>query len=75
MTPEERENHSYLGDGVYVEWDGMHFVLRTGDHRDSHCDNKIYLEASILDGLDQFKERIKTRINKNKNKNKEGQDE
>ena len=63
----KRENYSYLGDGVYVEWDGMHFVLRTGDHRDSHCDNKIYLEPYVLHALDQFKERIE-----NKNKNKKG---
>ena len=63
MTPEERENHSYLGDGVYVEWDGEHFILRTGDHRDMYCDNTIYIEPDILDGLIKFKSRIE---NKNK---------
>ncbi len=54
MDEEQRKNHCYLGDGVYVEWDGMHFVLRTGDHRDAHCDNKIYLEPSVLDSLNLF---------------------
>ena len=65
MTPEERENHSYLGDGVYVEWqaESQHFILRTGDHRDGHCDNKIYLEPSILGNLNLFVSRIE---NKNK---------
>lgn len=48
MTPEERENHSYLGDGVYAESTPYHIILRTGDHRDSHCDNKIYLEKHVF---------------------------
>lgn len=48
MTPEERQNHCYLGDGVYVESTPHHMILRTGDHRDSHCDNKIYLEQDVL---------------------------
>jgi hypothetical protein len=63
MTPEERELHSYLGEGVYVEWDGEDFILRTGDHRDSECQNRIYLNPSILDKLNNFKSRIE---NKNK---------
>lgn len=54
MTPEERKNHCYLGDGVYVEWDGEYFILRTGDHRDSHCDNKVYLEPSVYNSLILF---------------------
>jgi hypothetical protein len=48
MNNEERQNHAYLGDAVYVESTPIHIILRTGDHRDGHCDNKIYLEQDIL---------------------------
>ena len=54
MTPEERNNHSYIGDGVYVQWDGYGFWLRTGDHRDHLCDNKIYMEIDVLNSLFNF---------------------
>lgn len=73
MNEQERENHSYLGDGVYVEWqaESQHFILRTGDHRDAHCDNKIYLEPSILGNLNLFVSRIETRIKKNRTEKKD----
>lgn len=58
MTEEERQNHSYLGDGVYAEWDGEYIILRTGDHRDGYCDNKIYLEPEVLKSFNKFSERI-----------------
>jgi hypothetical protein len=54
MDIEEHQRHSYLGDAVYVEWDGSHLILRTGDHRDGECENKIYLEPIILQRLNDF---------------------
>ena len=57
MTPEERKKHSYIGDGVYAEFDGYGIWLRTGDHRDEKCDNKIYLEPSVLNDLINFADR------------------
>lgn len=48
MTEEERLNHAYLGDGVYAESTPEHIILRTGDHRDDKCDNKVYLEQDVL---------------------------
>ncbi len=54
MSPEERKNHSYIGDGVYAEFDGMGFWLRTGDHRDELCTNKIYMEVGVLNNLLDF---------------------
>jgi len=53
MSPEERKNHAYLGDGVYVENTHEHVILRTGSHRDDDCDNKIYLDAKVLFSLRQ----------------------
>lgn len=57
MDEKERDNHSYLGDGVYVQWDGEHFILRTDSHKDSECRNKIYLEPQVAEGLRLFVER------------------
>lgn len=48
MTDDERKNHSYIGGGVYVESTPVHIILRTGDHRDGKCDNKVYLEQDVL---------------------------
>jgi hypothetical protein len=54
MDKEEHENHSYLGDGVYAEFNPSGTWLRTGNHQDELCDDKIYLEHHVLDSLNQF---------------------
>lgn len=59
MTPEERQKHCYLGDGVYAEHTPYHLILRTGSHLDEDCDNKIYLEDSVLQALLMFIEHLK----------------
>lgn len=50
MTP--KTSKTYLGDGVYADYDGMHIVLTTD--RDGHTDT-IYLDdltvAAFLDYL------------------------
>lgn len=49
-------NADYLGDGVYVDYDGFHVKLMTGDHR---CpDNTIFLEDSVLQALMRYLKRI-----------------
>ena len=59
MNEEERKNHVYLGDGVYAEFDGFGIILRTGNHQDHLCDNKIYLEPNVIDSLNIFRDYIK----------------
>lgn len=54
MQRAETNNHAYIGDGVYAEFDGYGIWLRTGDHRDDLCDNKVYLEPDVLNSLNQF---------------------
>lgn len=51
MTEDERKNHEYLGDGVYIELRPEAIILRTGDHRDTHCENIIYLEPNVLGNM------------------------
>lgn len=54
MNQEQRNKHKYLGDGVYAEYTDFEIILRTGDHRDGYCDNKIYLEREVYDELVEF---------------------
>lgn len=58
MTEDERKNHTYLGDGVYAEFDGYGIWLRTGNHQDHLCDDKIYIEPNVLRGLNKFVEQF-----------------
>ena len=44
------KKQTYLGDGVYVESNGHHVILRTGSH-DERCVNKIYLDDSVMTAL------------------------
>ena len=54
MTEYERNNHTYIGDAVYAEWDGFYIILRTNSHLDTDCDQKIYLEDDVMKRLFQF---------------------
>ena len=54
MTEDERLNHVYLGDGVYLQLTPNDIILRTGDHRDAFCDNKIHLDEVAINRLIEF---------------------
>lgn len=54
----EKNICDYLGDGVYIEWDGYSFCLRANDHRDNYCTDKIYLEPNVIKALNRFVERV-----------------
>ena len=45
---------AYIGDGVYCEFDGYGMWLRTGHYETDKCENKIYLEPSVLRSLMEF---------------------
>lgn len=59
MNEEERKNHCYLGDGVYAEFDGYGIWLRTGNHEDHLCTNRIYIEPSVHKNFIDFLVRLK----------------
>ncbi len=61
MNEEERKNHCYLGDGVYAEFDGYGIWLRTGNHEDHLCTNRIYIEPSVFENITHFVNYIKKR--------------
>ena len=61
MNEEEKKNHCYIGDGVYAEFDGFGIWLRTGNHTDELCDDKIYIEPDVLESLNRFVHYLRTR--------------
>ena len=61
MKEEERKYLEYIGDGVYAEFDGYGIWLRTGNHVDELCDNKIYLEPTVLSNLNDFNDFVEKR--------------
>lgn len=58
MNEDERKNYAYIGDGVYAFFDGYGIWLRTGNHEELLCDDKIYLEPDVLDSINRFYERV-----------------
>lgn len=50
MSNEMKKNREYLGDGLYAEFDGLHFVLST--ERDSCVTHWVSLDT--VDVLPQF---------------------
>ena len=63
MSEIDKDNHVYLGDGLYAESTPVHIILRANDHRDTHCTDKVYLEQDILANLIAWLVQLK-RINK-----------
>jgi hypothetical protein len=52
---ERYSNKSYIGDSVYIHFDGYHFILET---HNGYCDdprNRIALEPSVLTKLNEYK--------------------
>jgi hypothetical protein len=52
----EKKNWEYLGDGVYVSYDGLHIVLITGTP--DNIENTIYLEWEVFDALTAFAQKV-----------------
>lgn len=49
-----RQTKTYLGDGVFVSWDGQHLVLTA--ENGVEVQNVIYLDQSVYSRLTQFVE-------------------
>jgi hypothetical protein len=49
-----KSQHTYIGDAVYLEFDGECIILRTGDHRDCYCNDVIHMDKRMLDKINQF---------------------
>jgi len=52
----------YLGDGVYVGFDGCQIIMTTGHHERAMADNVIAMEPTVLAALDRYRERLNTHL-------------
>jgi hypothetical protein len=55
-------NKTYIGDGVYVSFDGSQFEVITSDGR--QATNTIYLEFAVFDNLVRYVENVKATLEK-----------
>ena len=53
----QRNEHRYIGDGVYVSFDGYHLILKTGSP--TAPDNVIYLDVHVRSLLRELLESFK----------------
>lgn len=51
---------TYLGDGVYAEWDGYHVVLKANDPNDPT--DKVYLDRNVIIALMEYIQRVAKEI-------------
>lgn len=47
----------YIGDGVYVEFDGYYIVVRVNSHTN---DPVVFLEPEVMEALISYYEKLKT---------------
>lgn len=59
MTKSEK---AYLGDGVYMDFDGYHIVLTTNNGREDT--NTVYLEPEVLDNMLRMLKTMEQKWNK-----------
>lgn len=51
------ENREYIGDSVYIEYDGWAFAIMTNNGYED--ENVIYLEPSVIENLIHYIDKIK----------------
>ena len=54
------QKQAYLGDWVYVEFDGYEFILRANDFY--NLSDTIYLEPEVLEALKKYTRRIEAEV-------------
>jgi len=59
---ESQGNREYLGDSVYVEFDGLYFRLTTNNGYADDPRNQIALEPQVLENLQRYVRRIRDQI-------------
>lgn len=53
------DNREYIGDGVYVFFNGFSYDISVGDHRNQPV---VTMEDTVIDALVNFKKRMEEKI-------------
>ena len=56
-----KDNLSYIGDGVYITFDGYGYILRANHHEEDQCSDQIYIEPCVLRKLINFDKAMKSK--------------
>ena len=48
------DNIGYMGDGVYIQFDGYGYTLRANHHDEHFCNSQIYIEPDVLEMINKF---------------------
>jgi len=54
----KNNNADYLGDGVYIDYDGFEIRVSANDHRENFATDNIYLEPNIIAALVRYLKRM-----------------
>ena len=49
----------YLGDGVYVHYDGYHIVLSKKEEADVYSGCSIFLDSAVFSALTEYEKRMR----------------
>jgi hypothetical protein len=63
----------YLGDSVYLSYDGFHFVLTTENGLPSDPSNTIFMEPQVIEALNQAVKRTIEELNQPKEEKGNGE--
>jgi hypothetical protein len=59
MSSEQKDNTEYLGDGLYVSFDGYQLSLKAnGDGVNSLPTDTVYIEQSVWNNLVEYVKRV-----------------
>lgn len=61
---DDREDREYLGDGLYVHFNGYNYAISVNDHKNEPV---AYFEPDHLEAFNRFAERMKKKHSKIKN--------
>lgn len=55
-------NKQYLGDSVYVEYDGYHVILTTNNRYPDDPRNRIALEGQVIQSFDRYVKQLRAML-------------
>lgn len=65
----ENKFKDYIGESVYVQFDGYHIILTTENGLPGDPSNLIALEPNVLDALNAYAKRLREHFNKQETPN------